>query len=55
MEAQKSEVVKRIVESGLIKDPQWLERLDEPVPLRVMLEAMLELLDKVNPPHRPYD
>lgn len=55
MEERKSEVIRRIRAYGIIKDPQWLDRPDELVPLWVMLEAMLELIERFNPPDQPYD
>ncbi|MBD2846955.1 hypothetical protein IDH44_17290 [Paenibacillus sp. IB182496] len=55
MEARKQEVVRRIEEAGLLKDPQWLSRLDEPAPLWVVLETLLRMIDRIDPPGRPYD
>lgn len=55
VEERKSEVIRRIKAYGIIKDPQWLDRPDELVPLWVMLEAMLELIERFNPPDQPYD
>ncbi|XEC92656.1 hypothetical protein AB6A23_14750 [Paenibacillus tarimensis] len=52
---RKSEIIKKIIASGIVKDPQWLERLDEPAPLWVVLDALLQMMEEQNPPHRPYD
>lgn len=55
MDERKADIMKRIREYGIIKDPQWLERPDELVPLWVMLEAFLELMNRLNPPNQPFD
>ncbi|MFS0722573.1 hypothetical protein [Paenibacillus sp. 1P07SE] len=49
------DLLRRIRASGLLKDPQWLDRLHEPVPLWVLLEVILNLQEKVEPVGRPYD
>jgi hypothetical protein len=42
-------------EAGLIDDPQWLERLNEPVPLWVVLDLMLRWVDRSESNNGPYD
>ncbi len=43
-------------DAGLIEDPQWLERLNEPVPLWVVLDLLLRWIDRTEPNGRsPYD
>jgi hypothetical protein len=42
-------------EAGLIEDPQWLDRLDEPVPLWVVLDLILKWIDRMEPNNGPYD
>jgi hypothetical protein len=42
-------------EAGLIEDPQWLERLNEPVPLWVVLDLILKWIDRMEPNNGPYD
>ncbi|MBB6636781.1 hypothetical protein [Cohnella thailandensis] len=42
-------------EAGILEDPQWLERLDEPVPLWVVLDMLLKWLDRMEPRDGPYD
>jgi hypothetical protein len=42
-------------EAGLIEDPQWLERLEEPVPLWVVLDLILKWIDRMEPNNGPYD
>lgn len=55
MDERKAEVIRRIRSYGILKDPQWLERPDELVPLWVMLDAILELIERFDPPNRPFD
>jgi hypothetical protein len=39
----------------MLKDPQWLERLNEPAPLWVFLEVVQQLLERIEPRNNPYD
>ncbi|MFC5531824.1 hypothetical protein [Cohnella yongneupensis] len=41
--------------AGLIEDPQWLDRLGEPVPLWVVLDLLLRWIDRSEPGNGPYD
>ncbi len=43
------------LEAGLLEDPQWLERLEEPVPLWVVLDMLLRWIDRMDPPNGPFD
>ncbi|WP_147310181.1 hypothetical protein [Cohnella sp.] len=43
-------------DAGLIEDPQWLERLNEPVPLWVVLDMLLRWIDRTESNGEgPYD
>jgi hypothetical protein len=42
-------------EAGLIDDPKWLERLDEPVPLWIVLDILLRWMDRSETTDGPYD
>lgn len=55
MDPKIADIIRKAKAQGLIKDPQWLDKPDEPVPLWVMLEALLELIEKLDPPNRPFD
>ncbi|MGN7457675.1 hypothetical protein ACTHPH_22925 [Paenibacillus pasadenensis] len=56
MEGHKEAVIRKIRAYGIIKDPELLERPDEPVPLWVLLEALLHVIDRLEPSDdRPYD
>ncbi|WP_165861208.1 hypothetical protein [Paenibacillus paeoniae] len=55
MNTRKAEVMERIRAYGIIKDPHWLNRPDELVPMWVMLEALLEIIERLDPPNRPFD
>ncbi|WP_232242956.1 hypothetical protein [Paenibacillus sp. GSMTC-2017] len=55
LDDRKEEMIKRIRSYGIIKDPQWLERPDGLVPLWVMLELLVEIIDRFDPPNQPFD
>ncbi|MGG1515035.1 hypothetical protein ABE504_06455 [Paenibacillus oryzisoli] len=55
MESWKLELGQRALDAGMLKDPQWLDRLDEPMPLWVLLELALNLMEKLDPPTVSYD
>ncbi|WP_165418320.1 hypothetical protein [Cohnella kolymensis] len=42
-------------DAGLIEDPQWLDRLKEPVPLWVVLDMLLKWIDRTDSQDGPYD
>jgi hypothetical protein len=42
-------------DAGLIEDPQWLERLNEPAPLWVVLDLLLRWMDRTEPNNGPFD
>lgn len=52
---EKVELLQKIQGYGILKDPQWLDRLDEPAPLWVLVEALLQVIERLDPPNRPYD
>ena len=43
------------INAGIIEDPQWLERLEEPVPLWVVLDMLLRWIDRSDPQNGPFD
>jgi acetone carboxylase gamma subunit len=55
MNERKAEIIQKIKNYDIIKDPQWLDRPDELVPLWVMLDALLQVIERFDPPNRPYD
>lgn len=55
MDLDKQRIAIKAFEAGLIKDPQWLDRLDDTVPLWVILDIALKLKDQLDPPNRPFD
>lgn len=54
-EQWKKEIFKKAQIMGIIKDPQWLNRLNEPMPVWAVLEVVLKLIDIVDPPSKSYD
>ncbi|CAH1195903.1 hypothetical protein PAECIP111893_00776 [Paenibacillus plantiphilus] len=55
MDTNRMELVQKLVDAGVLKDPQRLNRLDESVPLWVVLEMMVNMLERIDPPHQPFD
>ncbi|AFH62141.1 hypothetical protein ACVNS2_15955 [Paenibacillus caseinilyticus] len=55
METWKKQIGERALHKGVIDDPSWLERLDEPLPAWAVLQMLLELMDKVEPNYSSYD
>ncbi|WP_169306557.1 hypothetical protein [Cohnella pontilimi] len=43
------------LDAGIIEDPQWLDRLEEPVPMWVVLDLLLRWIDRTDPQNGPYD
>ncbi|WP_164821584.1 hypothetical protein [Paenibacillus koleovorans] len=54
-QAQKLEIVKKALTEGIINDPQWLNKLDEPMPVWAVMELFLKLIEKLDPPYESYD
>jgi len=48
-------VINSLKSYGIVKDPQLLNRLDEPVSLRVVLELLHQVMLRIEPPRQPYD
>ena len=55
MEERIQTIGKMAKDAGLLEDPQWLDRLSEPVPLWVVLDLMLKWIDRGEPSNGPYD
>lgn len=43
------------LDAGLLENPQWLERLEEPAPLWVVLDLLLRSIDRMDPQNGPFD
>jgi hypothetical protein len=55
-EQQRVKVIGQMAqEAGLIEDPEWLQRLNEPVPLWVVLDLLLRWTDRSERLSGPYD
>ncbi|WP_156922244.1 hypothetical protein [Cohnella thermotolerans] len=54
-EERKKMIGQMAKEAGLLEDPRWLERLDEPVPLWVVLDMMLKWIDRSESENGPFD
>jgi hypothetical protein len=55
METWKRDLGEKALQLGIIKDPQWLDRMDDPMPLWAVLEIAVQLLNKLDPPSISYD
>jgi hypothetical protein len=55
LEQWKEMIYKKSLTMGIINDPQWLNRLNEPMPVWAVLEVVLKLIDIVDPPSKSYD
>lgn len=56
MEERKSELFRQALDAGIVPDPEWESRLDDPVPLWLVLELLLRLKSQFEPPaFAPYD
>jgi hypothetical protein len=55
MEAWKQLIGEKALQSGIINDPQWLERLDESMPVWAVLKLFLEFAEKFETRYNSYD
>lgn len=55
MEAWKQTVGEAALQSGLIDDAEWLNKLDEPMPVWAVLKLLLELKERLEPTYQSYD
>lgn len=54
-QAHKAEIVRKALSEGIINDPQWLHKLDEPMPAWAVIDMLVKLLEKLDPPCDTYD
>lgn len=52
---RKQELLRDALREGIINGPHWANRLDEPMPVWAILEMMLDLKRKLDPPSWTYD
>jgi hypothetical protein len=50
-----ADLIARCIAAGILQDPHRPIQLDEPVPMRVLLASLLQLMERLDPPDRPYD
>jgi len=55
METWKQLIGEKALQKGIINDPQWLDKLDEPMPVWVVLELMLKCLERLDSDYSSYD
>lgn len=47
MEAWKVQLGEEALQKGIISDPHWLGRLDDPMPVWAALQMLLQLMEKL--------
>jgi hypothetical protein len=55
MDDRKLGLIRKLMDAQIIEDADWADKLDEPVPLWFVLELTVRLMERVDPPHRPFD
>jgi hypothetical protein len=55
MDELKRLIGQKALEEGIIHDPRWLEKLDEPLPAWAVLQIAVTILEKLDPPRGSYD
>jgi hypothetical protein len=55
MEAWKQVIGEKALDNGIINDPQWLDKLDESMPVWAVLELLLKFAEKLEPSYNSYD
>lgn len=55
MEAWKQLIGEKALEKGIINDPRWLEKLDEPMPVWAVLELFLQIRESIGSDYHSYD
>ncbi|MCR8634530.1 MULTISPECIES: hypothetical protein [Paenibacillus] len=55
MEDWKQLIGEQALQSGIINDPQWLDRLDESMPVWAVLKLFLEFIEKHEAHYNSYD
>jgi hypothetical protein len=55
MDTWKQDIGEQALQAGLIKDPQWLDRLDESMPVWAVLQLLLEFIEQHETHYNSYD
>jgi hypothetical protein len=55
MEDWKQSIGQLALQRGILNDPQWLERLDDSMPVWAVLELLLQFAEKLEPETNSYD
>ncbi|WP_165971973.1 hypothetical protein [Paenibacillus piri] len=55
MEKWKQLIGERALQYGIINDPQWLDRLDESMPMWAVLELFVNFIEKQEANYNSYD
>ena len=54
METWKKDIGNLALQKGILSDPQWLERLDDSMPVWAVLELLLKFSEKLEPEAEAY-
>ncbi|MDF2725097.1 MAG: hypothetical protein K0Q59_4772 [Paenibacillus sp.] len=54
-QAAKERIAQHALRLGILKDPQWLHKLDEPMPAWVVMDMIINMLEKLDPPGGAFD
>jgi hypothetical protein len=55
IEAWKTALGQKALKTGIINDPQWLNQLNDPMPVWAVLQIALQMIDIIDPPSNSYD
>jgi hypothetical protein len=55
MDEWKVKIGELAIQRGIINDPDWLGKLDDPMPAWAVLKLLLELMDKLETNYSSYD
>lgn len=55
MEEWKQWIGEKALAKGIINDPQWLGKLDEPMPVWAVLELILKCVERLESDYSSYD
>lgn len=55
MDEWKTKIGELALQKGIINDPDWLEKLDDSMPVWAVLQLLLELMGKLESNYNSYD
>lgn len=55
IDSQKLDIMQKAVALGLLKDPQWLHKVNEPMPMWAVYDLLIQIVERIDPPTISYD